>query len=210
MKGRPHQRAPFFIPRYPHAVLAQPKAGPEAAGGMAGARSVAADEGAALSPGAEERASLPSRIRTQRLSSRRRLHVFEGEIHLLRHKRDPIRFCKPLDACHGQVALPCPQGPSLRRLTAEVDHIEHASEDEGTRYSCGLFHEGSRCRLFGIERRRHLVPGEGGMAGKVGAKAVAQDLWFVHRTPFCQKHAGCTAQIGRSLQQRLRNETSCR
>lgn len=128
-------------------------------------------------------------------------------MHLLGHKRNPIRFCKPLDARLGQVALPCPQGPSLRRLTAEVDHIEPVSADEGIGLPSGLLHIDKGCILLGIQRKRHLIPSEGGMAGKVGAEALFHNLGFVRMTPFCQKHSG---QAGPSLQQRLRNETSCR
>lgn len=128
-------------------------------------------------------------------------------MHLLGHKRDPMRFCKPLVACLGQVALPCSQEPSLRRLTAEADHIEPVSADKVIRLPSGLLHIDKGCILLGIQRRRHLIPSEGGMAGKVGAEALFHNLGFVRRTPFCQKHSG---QAGPSLQQCLRNETSCR
>ena len=110
----------------------------------------------------------------------------------------------------GRLRFLAQQGPSLWRLMAEADHIEPVSADEGIGLPSGLLHIDKGCILLGIQRRRRLIPSKGGMAGGVGAEAFFQDLWFVHRAPFCQKHAGCTTQIGRSLQQRLRNETSCR
>lgn len=72
---------------------------------------------------------------------------------------------------------------------AEVDQIEPAFKGEGIRLSSGLLHIGKGCKLWAIQRRRYLVPGKGGMAGRVGAEAFFQDLEFIHGSPFCQMPA---------------------
>ena len=181
-------------------MLSQLEAGPETAGGIVGVCSIAVDEDAAISPRAEERTSLlPHAFRRQDPAGRllvERLCLLKSEIHLFGYKLEAMRLCNLLGARLRRIAPPLgtrfpviAAGSSLRRLMAEVSHIEPAFEGEGIRLPSGRFHLDKGCELFLIQRRCHLVPGKGGMAGGVGAETLFQDLELVHGSPFCQMPA---------------------